>query len=62
MIAAGIILQMKYMICNILWKDHNVRNRISRNEFIESTDVLFELLDSMEQVILSYTSGVKSIN
>jgi hypothetical protein len=53
---------MKYMICNILWKDHNVRNRISRNEFIESTDVLFELLDSMEQVILSYTSGVKSIN
>lgn len=47
---------MKYMICNILWKNHNVRDRISRNEAIESIDVLFGVLDSKEQVILSYAS------
>lgn len=47
---------MNYMICNILWKNHNVRDRISRNEAIESIDVLFGVLDSKEQVILSYAS------
>ncbi len=43
----------KYEMGNILWKNHKIRNRISKEEAKESGAVLFELLDSMELVIPS---------
>ncbi|MCL4341528.1 MAG: type II toxin-antitoxin system VapC family toxin, partial [Candidatus Thermoplasmatota archaeon] len=41
----------KYEIGNILWKSHKIRNRISKEEAMESGTVLFELIDSMEQIV-----------
>ncbi len=51
-VGATIPLAM-YEMGNILWKNHKIRNRISKEEAKESSAVLFELLDSMELIIPS---------
>ena len=40
----------KYEIGNILWKSAKVRNNISKKEATELGTVIFELIDSMEQI------------
>ena len=46
----------RYEIGNILWKNHKIRNRISKEEAKESGIVMFELLDSMELIVPSSDS------
>lgn len=55
-LSGATIYLARYEIGNILWKNYKIRNRISRKEAIETGDVLFELLDSMEQIIPSSAS------
>ena len=49
----------RYEIGNILWKNHRIRNRITKEEAEESGTVLFELLDSMELISPSHNSTLK---
>jgi predicted nucleic acid-binding protein len=46
----------KYEIGNVLWKNHKIRNRISKKEAMESGTVLFELIESMERIVPSPAS------
>jgi predicted nucleic acid-binding protein len=55
LIAGATIPLAKYEIGNILWKNHKIRNRISKEEAMESGSVLFELIDSMQQNVPSPT-------
>ena len=41
----------KYEVGNVLWKNHKIRNKISKKEAIELGTVIFELIDSMEQIV-----------
>ncbi|MGC8506498.1 MAG: type II toxin-antitoxin system VapC family toxin [Thermoplasmata archaeon] len=50
LISGATIPLARYEIGNILWKNCKVRKRISKKEAVESGKVLFELLDSMEQI------------
>lgn len=50
LIAGATISLARYEIGNILWKNYKIRNKISKEEAKDSGTVLFELLDSMEQV------------
>ena len=56
LVSGATIPLARYEIGNILWKNYKVRNRISKREAMESGNVLFELLDSMEQIIPSSAS------
>ena len=56
LVAGATIPLASYEIGNILWKNHNIRNRISKKEATESGSVLFELIDSMEQIVSSSIS------
>ena len=40
----------KYEIGNVLWKGAKIRNNISKKEATELGAVIFELIDSMEQI------------
>ena len=51
LIAGATIPLARYEIGNILWKNYKIRNRISRKEANDSGKVLFELVDSMEQIV-----------
>ena len=46
----------RYEIGNIIWKNYKIRNRISKEEAKDSGTVMFELLDSMEQIVPSSAS------
>ncbi len=46
----------RYEIGNIIWKNYKIRNRISKKEAKDSGTVLFELIDSMEQIVPSPAS------
>ena len=46
----------RYEIGNIIWKNYKIRNRISKQEAKDSGSVMFELLDSMEQIAPSSAS------
>ena len=46
----------RYEIGNIIWKNYKIRNRISKQEAKDSSTVMFELLDSMEQIVPSSAS------
>ena len=46
----------RYEIGNIIWKNYKIRNRISEQEAKNSGTVMFELLDSMEQITPSSAS------
>ena len=46
----------RYEIGNIIWKNYKIRNRISKQEAKDSGTVMFELLDSMEQITPSSAS------
>jgi len=46
----------RYEIGNIIWKNYKIRNRISKQEAKDSGTVMFELLDSMEQIVPSSAS------
>ena len=46
----------RYEIGNIIWKNYKIRNRISKKEAKDSGIVLFELIDSMEQIVPSPAS------
>ena len=46
----------RYEIGNIIWKNYKIRNRISKQEAKDSGTVMFELLDSMEQIAPSSAS------
>ena len=46
----------RYEIGNIIWKNYKIRNRISKKEAKDSGTVLFELIDSMEQIVPSSAS------
>ncbi len=59
LIAGATIPLARYEIGNILWKNNKIRNRISKREAIESGAVLFELIDSMEQVVPSPDSVLR---
>ena len=59
LIAGATIPLARYEIGNILWKNNKIRNRISKREAIESGSVLFELIDSMEQVVPSPDSVLR---
>jgi len=50
LVAGATIPLARYEIGNVLWKNYKIRKRISKKEAIESGNVLFELIDSMEQV------------
>ena len=56
LVAGATIPLAKYEIGNILWKNHKIRNRISKEEAKESGIVMFELLDSMELILPSSDS------
>lgn len=56
LIAGATIPLARYEIGNILWKNYKLRNRITKKEAIEAVTVLFELLDSMEQITPPYKS------
>lgn len=55
-VAGATIPLARYEIGNILWKNHKIRNRISKEEAKESGTVMFELLDSMELIVPSSDS------
>ena len=55
-VAGATIPLARYEIGNILWKNHKIRNRISKEEAKESGIVMFELLDSMELILPSSDS------
>jgi predicted nucleic acid-binding protein len=59
LIAGAAIPLVRYEIGSILWKNYKIRNRISKKEAIESGAVLFELIDSMEQIVPSPDSAFK---
>ncbi len=59
LIAGATIPLARCEIGNILWKNNKIRNRISKREAIESGSVLFELIDSMEQVVPSPDSVLR---
>ena len=59
LIAGATIPLATYEIGNILWKNNKIRNRISKRGAIESGAVLFELIDSMEQVVPSPDSVLR---
>ncbi len=59
LIAGATIPLARCEIGNILWKNNKIRNRISKREAIESGAVLFELIDSMEQVVPSPDSVLR---
>jgi len=50
LVAGATIPLARYEIGNVLWKNYKIRKRISKKEAIESGNVLFELIDSMEMV------------
>ncbi len=50
LIAGATIPLARYEIGNILWKNHKIRKRISKDEAKESGAVMFELLDAMELI------------
>jgi predicted nucleic acid-binding protein len=50
LVAGATIPLARYEIGNVLWKNYKIRKRISKKEVIESGNVLFELIDSMEMV------------
>jgi predicted nucleic acid-binding protein len=56
LIAGATIPLARYEIGNILWKNYKLRNRITNKEAVEAGTVLFELLDSMEQIAPPYNS------
>ena len=58
LIAGATIPLAKYEIGNILWKNYKIRNRISKKEAQEIGNVLFELIDSMEQIVPSPASAL----
>ena len=58
LVAGATIPLAKFEIGNILWKNHQIRNRISKKEAIESGTVLFELIESMEQIAPSPASAL----
>ena len=58
LIAGATIPLARYEIGNILWKNHKIRNRISKKEAMESGTVLFELIDSMEQIVPAPASAL----
>jgi predicted nucleic acid-binding protein len=49
----------RYEVGNVLWKNHKIRNKISKKESIELGTVIFELIDSMEQIVPSPNSVLK---
>ena len=59
LVAGATIPLARYEIGNILWKNHKVRNRISMKEATESGTVLFEVIDSMEQIVPSPASVLR---
>jgi predicted nucleic acid-binding protein len=50
LVAGTTVPLARYEIGNVLWKNYKIRKRISKKEAIESGNVLFELIDSMEMV------------
>ena len=50
LVAGATIPLARYEIGNVFWKNYKIRKRISKKEAIESGNVLFELIDSMEMV------------
>ena len=49
----------RYEIGNVLWKSHKIRNEISKKEAMELGNVIFKLIDSMEQIKPSPDSVLK---
>ncbi len=49
----------RYEIGNVLWKSYKIRNEISKKEAMELGNVIFELIDSMEQIKPSPDSVLK---
>ncbi|AGO60034.1 type II toxin-antitoxin system VapC family toxin [Ferroplasma acidarmanus] len=45
-----------YEVGNVLWKNSNVKNTISKEEAKDIGSVLFELINSIEQVIPTWSS------
>lgn len=58
LVAGATIPLARYEIGNILWKNHRIRDSISREEAMESGKVMFELLDSMEMIVPSPDSAL----
>jgi len=50
LVSGSTVPLVRYEIGNVLWKNYKIRKRISKKEAIESGNVLFELIDSMEMV------------
>lgn len=50
LIVGATIPLARYEIGNALWKSAKIRNNISRKEATELGTVIFELIDSMEQI------------
>ena len=59
LVSGATISLAKYEIGNILLKSHKIRNIISRKEATELGTVLFELIDSMEQIVPSPASTLR---
>jgi predicted nucleic acid-binding protein len=49
----------RYEIGNVIWKNYKIRKRISKKEAIESGNVLFELINSMEMVDPPLSSAMR---
>jgi len=59
LVAGATIPLARYEIGNVLWKNYKIRKRISKKEAIESGNVLFELIDSMEMVDPPLSSAMR---
>jgi len=59
LVAGATIPLARYEIGNVIWKNYKIRKRISKKEAIESGNVLFELIDSMEMVEPPLSSAMR---
>jgi len=59
LVSGATIPLARYEIGNVLWKNYKIRRRISKKEAIESGNVLFELIDSMEMVDPPLSSAMR---
>ena len=59
LVSGSTIPLARYEIGNVLWKNYKIRGRISKKEAIETGNVLFELIDSMEQVDPPLPSAIR---
>lgn len=49
----------RYEVGNILWKNYKIRGKISKDESMKLGTVIFETLDSIEQIVPSANSTLK---